>query len=162
MSQPRRATDKDHEAARSIKPPAPGGRESTNPKAVTPDDSRIAGRIRSLREARGLSRAYVGQRIGVSGTQLGNYELGNDRVPASRLLSIGRVLDVSLSYFLGDEALRGLSEPEQAMLEPKLSREIRKLVAEFEKINSPTLQRLAIELVAGLAKQGRREHGSRP
>ena len=59
--------------------------EKFNPKAATPLDKQIGHRLRALRKEMDRSLASLGHELGISGTQLGKYELGVDRIPASRL-----------------------------------------------------------------------------
>jgi len=50
----------------------------------------------------GLSRSKLGEALGVTFQQVQKYEIGTNRIPASRLYILGRVLDVPVSFFFDD------------------------------------------------------------
>lgn len=62
----------------------------------------IGEKLRKRRKYLGLTQQELGTAIGVTGQQVYKYEAGLDRIPASRLLDLGRYLFVSLSYFYKD------------------------------------------------------------
>jgi transcriptional regulator with XRE-family HTH domain len=59
----------------------------------------IGEKLRKRRKYLGLTQQDLGKAIGLTGQQIHKYEAGLDRIPASRLLELGRYLFVSLSYF---------------------------------------------------------------
>ncbi len=140
----------------------PGEAKRPNPKAATGLDKLIGHRLRALRKAKDRSLASLGRELGISGTQLGKYEHGFDRIPASRLFDAALFLGKGYGYFLGNAAPHGLSEPAQSVLEPKRCEDTKKLVAAFAQIDSPELRRLAIDLVAGIAKPKTKNRNPRP
>lgn len=80
------------------------------PKAATEVDQTVGARIAALRKARGLSQTALGDVVGVTFQQIQKYEKGQNRVGASRLQSIAKVLDVPVSTLFSDDAVT----PEQA------------------------------------------------
>lgn len=128
------------------------GAKRANPKAATGLDKQIGHRLRKLREEKDRTLVSLGRELGISGTQLGKYELGVDRIPASRLFDAAVFLGKGYDYFMGKSAPPGLSEPEQSVLDPKYCEDTEELVAAFAQIGSPELRRLAIDLVTGIAK----------
>jgi transcriptional regulator with XRE-family HTH domain len=82
--------------------PEPGGR------TPHPVDIHVGTKIRLRRRLLGMSQATVAGRIGISFQQLQKYESGANRVGASRLYQLARVLGVSPSAFFkgldGEEA----------------------------------------------------------
>ena len=66
------------------------------PNAV---DIHVGVAIRRLREARGLSQADIASQVGVTPQQIERYERGEERVSASMLYELARVLDVPVSAF---------------------------------------------------------------
>ena len=75
--------------------------------------STFAARLKALREAKGLKRAEVADRIGTTGPIYGRYERG-ERTPAiDTARAIAQALDVSLDYLVGDA---GEPVRDQAML----------------------------------------------
>lgn len=73
-----------------------------------PVDIHVGNKIRLRRRLLGMSQATVAGRIGISFQQLQKYESGANRVGASRLYQLARVLGVSPSAFFkgldGEEA----------------------------------------------------------
>lgn len=63
-------------------------------------DILIGGRVRQLREARGVTQATLGGRIGVTFQQVQKYERGTNRIAASRLIQIAECLDTTPASLL--------------------------------------------------------------
>jgi transcriptional regulator with XRE-family HTH domain len=66
-------------------------------KGATAIDGYIGGRMRERRLTLNMSQDQVGKELGVSFQQVQKYEKGVNRVSASRLFEICRVLKVSLA-----------------------------------------------------------------
>ncbi len=64
-------------------------------------EAEIGSRIRSIRLAKGLSRAQLGAAIHVSPVQIRTIEIGNSQLPIRRLIDIARVLAVPLDDLCG-------------------------------------------------------------
>jgi transcriptional regulator with XRE-family HTH domain len=71
----------------------------------TPDglDSLIGQNIRRHREQRGVTQAGLGAAVGVTFQQIQKYELGKNRIAASRLYRIAWVLGVPIEAFFKAE-----------------------------------------------------------
>jgi transcriptional regulator with XRE-family HTH domain len=67
-------------------------------------DRRIGNAIRRYRTARRMSQHYLAASIGVRFQQLQKYEGAVNRVPASRLFRIARVLEVPIGHFFEEAA----------------------------------------------------------
>ncbi len=65
-------------------------------------DSFIGGRLRLYRQKRGLTQKALGKRVGISAQQLQKYEMGRNRVSASRLRLIAEVLDTPIHFLMMD------------------------------------------------------------
>ena len=78
-------------------PPA-GDRESQ----PSPIDIHVGGRIRLRRTLMGMSQERLGDALGLTFQQVQKYERGANRVGASRLFNLSRVLDVPVSFFFDD------------------------------------------------------------
>ena len=78
------------------KTPLPGDRGSGTPNAV---DIHVGHRLRQLRTLRGLSQEKLGEAIGLTFQQIQKYERGANRIGASRLFDIAKVLGVEIAYF---------------------------------------------------------------
>jgi transcriptional regulator with XRE-family HTH domain len=80
-------------------------------------DRHVGARVSQRRVQLGMSQEKLGELIGpVTFQQVQKYESGKNRVAASRLFEMARVLDVEVGYFFDglkiDAALIGRSTPE--------------------------------------------------
>ena len=62
-------------------------------------DTHVGRRIRDKRNERGMSQTEVANAIGVTFQQVQKYERGTNRVGASRLFDLSRILSVPVQYF---------------------------------------------------------------
>lgn len=69
-----------------------------------PIDIHVGGRVRLRRTLLGLSQEKLGDAIGLTFQQVQKYERGANRIGASRLFDLARVLDVPVSFFFDDMA----------------------------------------------------------
>ena len=74
----------------------PGRRKSDRPNPI---DIHVGSRVRLRRNMLGLSQEKLGEAIGLTFQQVQKYERGANRIGASRLLELSRVLDVPVSFF---------------------------------------------------------------
>jgi len=86
--------------------PDKGDRESR----PSPIDVHVGGRIRLRRTLLGMSQERLGEALGLTFQQVQKYERGVNRVGASRLFDLSRVLDVPISFFF-DDMPEPLSQP---------------------------------------------------
>jgi transcriptional regulator with XRE-family HTH domain len=79
-------------------------RRPTRQKTEQPDpvDVQVGARIRLRRNMLGMSQEKLGEAIGLTFQQIQKYERGSNRVGASRLLELSRVLDVPVPFFFDD------------------------------------------------------------
>jgi len=70
-----------------------------NPAASGPIDVHVGQRIRLRRTLMGLSQEKLGEALGLTFQQVQKYERGANRVSASRLLELSRVMNVPVSFF---------------------------------------------------------------
>ncbi|QIG52370.1 helix-turn-helix transcriptional regulator [Nordella sp. HKS 07] len=82
-------------------------------------DRHVGNRVRMRRLLVGMSQEKLGELLGITFQQVQKYEKGSNRVSASRLYQISRVLGVSVQYFYDelksdDDDLAGLAESEGA------------------------------------------------
>lgn len=69
------------------------------PRSANPIDVHVGTRIRIRRQLLNMSQEKLGNALGVTFQQVQKYERGTNRVGASRLWSISRVLDVPIAFF---------------------------------------------------------------
>ena len=81
----------------------PRGRRASAAPATTgkpnPIDVHVGSRVRLRRTLLGMSQEKLGEAIGLTFQQVQKYERGANRVGASRLFELSRVLDVQVAYF---------------------------------------------------------------
>src|SRR3978361_366440 len=65
----------------------------------SPIDIHVGSRVRLRRTLLGMSQERLGDALGLTFQQVQKYERGVNRVGASRLFDISRVLDVPISFF---------------------------------------------------------------
>ncbi len=64
-----------------------------------PVDVHVGKRLKQIRTLRRMSQTDVAKRLNLSFQQIQKYEIGSNRVAASRLFELSRILDVPTSYF---------------------------------------------------------------
>ncbi len=73
------------------------------PKNVANEiDAHVGARLRLRRLLLGISQEKLGDALGLTFQQIQKYERGANRVGASRLFDMSRVLDVPVAYFFDD------------------------------------------------------------
>lgn len=100
---------------------SPRGRTASgNPNPV---DTHVGSRIRLRRTLLGLSQEKLGNAIGLTFQQVQKYERGLNRVGASRLWDLSRVLGVPISFFFDDidDAIANQSPRMMAGLEEEIT-----------------------------------------
>ncbi len=113
----------------------------------------------------GMSQEKLGEKMNLTFQQIQKYEKGTNRIGASRLFQLSRILDVPVGYFF-EEAYtnpahnkaslsKGFHEPEQDsfILDFVNSREGLDLNKAFAKITDPKVRRRVIELVRALSDE---------
>ena len=62
-------------------------------------DNYVGGRIKARRVEMGLSQTVVADQLGLTFQQVQKYERGYNRVSASRLYDLSKILSVDIAYF---------------------------------------------------------------
>lgn len=76
------------------------------PRQVTPRDAEIGFRIRKIRQDKRLSQGEVATSLGITYQQLQKYELGKNKISASRLSQIAEILGVpDHKLLVGEKAI---------------------------------------------------------
>ena len=73
-------------------------------------DRHLGARVRFARIGKKISQTVLGEQLGISFQQVQKYELGKDRISASQLMNIARVLDKDISFFFEDLATDGADD----------------------------------------------------
>lgn len=142
------------------------GREElyeTTGRKPNPVDVHVGTRVRYRRMIVGMSQEKLGEKMNLTFQQIQKYEKGTNRIGASRLFQLSKILDVPVGYFFEDafanasptHAMQGLHEPEQEgyLLDFLNSREGLDLNKAFAKIQDPKVRRRVIDLVRALSEE---------
>ena len=125
------------------------GRKSTSV------DVHIGGRIRARRKAVGVSQEQLARSLGIAFQQVQKYEHGANRVSASKLYEVAKILDVPIAYFFEGLAVvdKLTPDPREKGLRVFLeSEEGRALAESFPRISEAHLRRQVLELVRGVVR----------
>jgi len=135
----------------------------------SPIDVHVGSRIRLRRTLLGMSQERLGEALGLTFQQVQKYERGVNRVGASRLFDLSRVLDVPISFFFDDmpESLantyggqvsrrpHGFSESQDRFGDDTLNRrETLELVRAYYRITDPSVRKRVFELIKSLVPEG--------
>ena len=131
----------------------------------SPIDIHVGSRIRLRRTLLGMSQERLGESLGLTFQQVQKYERGVNRVGASRLFDLSRVLDVPISFFFDDmpESLantfggglgrraNGFNEPSEGFADDTLSRrETLELVRAYYRITDAAVRKRVFELIKSM------------
>ncbi len=128
---------------------------------IGPIDAHVGARLRQRRTLLGMTQTDLGDALGLAFQQVQKYERGTNRISASRLFDLLRVLDVPLEYFFDDMPPEvAASSPAQGggkakkppgyELDPMAKRETLELVRAYYKISDPQVRKRLYELTKTL------------
>lgn len=153
-----------HQSDFEVETPAPAPEKESRP---SPIDVHVGGRIRLRRTLMGMSQERLGEALGLTFQQVQKYERGVNRVGASRLFDLSRVLDVSISFFFDDmpapladlhgtyqttRATGGFAEAQEGFgNDDSLNRrETLELVRAYYRITDPAVRKRVFELIKSM------------
>jgi transcriptional regulator with XRE-family HTH domain len=127
-------------------------------KPPNPIDRHVGARVRMRRVEVDMPQQILGGHLGLTFQQIQKYEKGMNRIGASRLQQIGKILEVPVAFFFegapdGWEGTGGDRKP-NAFLDSLGTRDGQALVMSFAKIEDVTLRRSIVDLVDRLACLG--------
>lgn len=145
---------------------APGGLTDKESRP-SPIDTHVGARIRLRRTLLGMSQERLGEALGLTFQQVQKYERGVNRVGASRLFDLSRVLDVPISFFFDDmpeplsgmhgagnttRAAGGFSERQDSYGtdEAMNRRETLELVRAYYRITDPAVRKRVFDLIKSM------------
>lgn len=131
---------------------------TANPKPV---DIHVGARIRLRRTLLGMSQEKLGKQIGLTFQQVQKYERGTNRVGASRLYQLAKVLNVPVAFFFDDMSSE-ISGSDQHAHGSDQSHEIslmntpetREFVRAYHRIPDRALRKRVYELVKMISAAG--------
>lgn len=129
----------------------------------SPIDVHVGSRVRLRRTLLGMSQEKLGEALGLTFQQIQKYERGVNRIGASRLFDLARVLDVPIGFFFDDmpdsmggglAASRrptGLSDAQDGFEDDTLHRrETLELVRAYYRITDSSVRKRVFELIKSL------------
>ena len=131
-------------------------------KAPNPIDKHVGSRVRMRRMMLSMSQEKLGDALGLTFQQVQKYEKGVNRIGASRLFDLAKVLGVPVQFFY-DEAPSGVQtagnviagfaeQPGESYVVDFLgTREGLELNKAFARISDPKVRRSIVDLVRSLA-----------
>ena len=132
----------------------------------SPVDVHVGARIRLRRTLMGMSQERLGDALGLTFQQVQKYERGVNRVGASRLFDLSRILDVPISFFYDNmagaqpgstpqtqSAVHGFAESQEGFGggdDNMTKRETLELVRAYYRISDPTVRKRMFELIKSM------------
>ncbi|MCO6415336.1 helix-turn-helix transcriptional regulator [Siccirubricoccus sp. KC 17139] len=130
----------------------------------SPIDVHVGGRVRLRRTLLGMSQEKLGEALGLTFQQVQKYERGVNRIGASRLFDLARVLDVPIGFFFDDmpdalgggmnamrRAVGGFAEQQEGFEDDTLHRrETLELVRAYYRITDSSVRKRVFELIKSL------------
>lgn len=130
----------------------------------SPIDVHVGTRVRLRRTLLGMSQEKLGEALGLTFQQVQKYERGVNRIGASRLFDLARVLDVPIGFFFDDmpdamggtgalrARLSGFAEQQEGFEDDTLhKRETLELVRAYYRITEPSVRKRVFDLIKSLA-----------
>jgi transcriptional regulator with XRE-family HTH domain len=129
----------------------------------SPIDVHVGSRVRLRRTLLGMSQEKLGEALGLTFQQVQKYERGVNRIGASRLFDLSRVLDVPIGFFFddmppemgGSQSGRrhgGFQEVQDGFEDDTLHRrETLELVRAYYRITDPSVRKRVFDLIKSLA-----------
>lgn len=142
--------------------------EGSAPEVVesrpSPIDVHVGSRIRLRRTLTGMSQERLGEALGLTFQQVQKYERGVNRVGASRLYDLSRILDVPISFFFddmpdtngsGSGATHAAGFSERSEFgghgdDPLAKRETLELVRAYYRITDPSVRKRVFDLIKSM------------
>ena len=126
-----------------------------------PIDVHVGTRVRLRRTLLGMSQEKLGDALGLTFQQVQKYERGANRIGASRLYDLSRVLETPISYFFEEmgadvqsasprHMVGATDEPAEAVADKMARRETLELVRAYYRISDPSVRRHVYDLAKAL------------
>jgi transcriptional regulator with XRE-family HTH domain len=132
-------------------------------KAPNPIDKHVGSRVRMRRVLIGMSQERLGDALGLTFQQVQKYEKGTNRIGASRLQQISRILGMPVEFFFdGAPSLNGAGNGADGFAEESSSQYVVDFLSTaeglhlnraFARIKDPKLRKRVLDLVTTLADQ---------
>jgi transcriptional regulator with XRE-family HTH domain len=123
----------------------------------SPIDVHVGSRVRLRRTLMGMSQEKLGEALGLTFQQVQKYERGVNRIGASRLFNLSRVLDVPIGFFFDDMPPEMGGSPSTTRRPGGFEdntlhrRETLELVRAYYRITDPSVRKRVFDLIKSLA-----------
>lgn len=115
-----------------------------------PIDQHVGGQLRLRRAQAGMTQTELGAKVGLSFQAVQKYETGENRISASRLYQLARILDVPLAYFF--EGLDETGRVEEGAGAAELTRkEASMVLGAYYGIKDPRLRSACLLIMTRMA-----------
>ena len=142
----------------------PGPHSPERETRPSPIDVHVGSRVRLRRTLLGMSQERLGDQLGLTFQQVQKYERGVNRVGASRLFDLARVLDVPISFFFddmpdglagsmggGSRRALGMADAQDTLGDDTMTRrETLELVRAYYRIGDPNQRKKVLDLVKAM------------
>jgi transcriptional regulator with XRE-family HTH domain len=127
-----------------------------------PIDLAIGSRLRLRRLSMGFSQETLARALGITFQQIQKYERGTNRIFASRLFHLARVLRVPASYFFQGLSPEGEASPGTETAAPPAEESVQdllgrsdtlKLIQAYNRISDPVVRRQIYALVKSVGER---------
>ncbi|MEO3433171.1 helix-turn-helix transcriptional regulator [Inquilinus sp. CAU 1745] len=121
-----------------------------------PVDVHVGMRLRQRRTLLGMSQEKLAQAFGVSFQQVQKYERGANRISASRLHLLTRILDVPITYFFEGlpSSVQERNAPAESDTPDRMtSRETLELVRAYYRITDANVRKRLVDLARSLGRE---------
>ncbi len=134
--------------------------DDQNRRSPHPADRHVGQRVRGRRKGLGMNQEALADALGLTVQQVQKYELGTNRVSASKLYEMARVLHVPVAYFF-----EGLDDPASGAQDPQVdappglvstllaSRDGLALATAFNQIPPGRIRRRIVDLVLAIVAE---------
>src|SRR6185312_1471956 len=124
-----------------------------------PIDKHVGGQLRLRRAQIGMTQSDLGSKLGLSFQAVQKYETGENRISASRLYQLSRVLEVAMGYFF--EGLEGAGESDDEAMNSDLSRkEAAMVLGTYYRISDPRLRSACLLIMGRMADRPEEEESA--
>ena len=136
--------------------PAPRPEYGRGTGVPNPIDVEVGGRIRTRRLLLGMNQQALADALDLTFQQVQKYEHGANRVSASRLAAMAKILAVPISYFFADLQPGGaeLSIEDKTWREQLHRPETIELIRLYYAISNPEIRRQFLEMTKSVAEGG--------
>lgn len=111
-----------------------------------PVDIHVGKRIKEIRTIRGLTQSNVADHLGISFQQLQKYETGANRVSASRMFELSKLLKITPSFFF--EGLEGQNYDSM----PPMDMETARIASALSSIKNKKLKKRINTLISEIVR----------